>query len=373
MRSAPSLLTSRTSKAFGRLSLLALGAGLTSACSSGMINLSEPVFTGSTPNQQQILSGQASAYAQAPAYQPAPTYQSASTAAPVQRRDLPPPGGAGYSTAYAAPAPGYQQPASYTPPIQAQPAYRAAEIQPAAGGAANGPSPYTPPSSGASQAPTLASMPAMPQPRGMPPTTLGEQAQRIDPPRPAPVTVANVDPQSLTRNAPTGMPQAAPQVQAPRPTTTQTAAIGVQPDAAARAAEAATSAPQAQTGGAFRWPVRGRIISGFGKKPNGERNDGINLAVPEGTPVKAAEDGTVIYSGNELKSYGNLVLIRHDNGWVSAYAHNSDLKVKRGDQVRRGEVVALSGMSGGVTTPQVHFELRKDATPVDPVGRLTDA
>ena len=119
--------------------------------------------------------------------------------------------------------------------------------------------------------------------------------------------------------------------------------------------------------------MRGRIISGFGKKPNGERNDGINLAVPEGTAVKAAEDGTVIYAGNELKSYGNLVLIRHANGWVSAYAHNSELQVKRGEAVQRGQVVALSGMSGGVTTPQVHFELRKDATPVDPLQHLIES
>jgi murein DD-endopeptidase MepM/ murein hydrolase activator NlpD len=81
----------------------------------------------------------------------------------------------------------------------------------------------------------------------------------------------------------------------------------------------------------------------------------------------------VIYAGNELKSYGNLVLIRHNNGWVSAYAHNSALQVKRGDTVKRGQVVALSGMSGGVTTPQVHFELRKDATPVDPLQHLIES
>ncbi len=109
----------------------------------------------------------------------------------------------------------------------------------------------------------------------------------------------------------------------------------------------------------FRWPVRGRIISGFGKKPNGERNDGINLAVPEGTSVKAAEDGTVIYAGNELKSYGNLVLIRHANGWVSAYAHNSKLEVKRGDQVRRGQVIALSGMSGRRDHPAGAFRAQE--------------
>ena len=88
--------------------------------------------------------------------------------------------------------------------------------------------------------------------------------------------------------------------------------------------------------------------------------------------MKAAEDGTVIYAGNELKSYGNLVLIRHTDGWVSAYAHNSELQVSRGDQVRRGQVIALSGMSGGVTTPQVHFELRKDAAPVDPLQHLSE-
>jgi murein DD-endopeptidase MepM/ murein hydrolase activator NlpD len=150
----------------------------------------------------------------------------------------------------------------------------------------------------------------------------------------------------------------------------QQVAVAPQTGAAGALAPAAPE-PAAATSG-FRWPVRGRIISGFGKKPNGERNDGINLAVPEGTAVKAAEDGTVIYAGNELKSYGNLVLIRHAGGWVSAYAHNGELKVKRGDEVRRGQVIALSGMSGGVTTPQVHFELRKDAAPVDPLQHLSE-
>jgi murein DD-endopeptidase MepM/ murein hydrolase activator NlpD len=151
----------------------------------------------------------------------------------------------------------------------------------------------------------------------------------------------------------------------------QQIAVAPQTGAAGAMAPAAPEPTAAATSG-FRWPVRGRIISGFGKKPNGERNDGINLAVPEGTAVKAAEDGTVIYAGNELKSYGNLVLIRHSSGWVSAYAHNGELKAKRGDEVRRGQVIALSGMSGGVTTPQVHFELRKDAAPVDPLQHLSE-
>jgi len=120
----------------------------------------------------------------------------------------------------------------------------------------------------------------------------------------------------------------------------------------------------------FRWPVRGRIISDFGAKPGGGRNEGVNLAVPEGTAVHAADDGTVIYSGNELKGYGNLVLVRHSDGWVSAYAHNSELKVKRGDTIRRGDVVALAGATGSVSQPQVHFELRKGNKPVDPLNHL---
>jgi murein DD-endopeptidase MepM/ murein hydrolase activator NlpD len=128
--------------------------------------------------------------------------------------------------------------------------------------------------------------------------------------------------------------------------------------------------PPSADGTSFRWPVRGRIISGFGAKPSGQRNDGINLAVPEGTTVKAAEAGTVIYAGNELEGYGNLVLIRHADDWVSAYAHNSEVKVKKGDQIRRGQTVATAGMSGSVTSPQVHFELRKKAKPVNPLDYL---
>jgi murein DD-endopeptidase MepM/ murein hydrolase activator NlpD len=120
----------------------------------------------------------------------------------------------------------------------------------------------------------------------------------------------------------------------------------------------------------FRWPVRGRVIAGFGSKPNGTQNDGINLAVPEGTPVKAADDGVVAYAGNELKGYGNLVLIRHSNGFVSAYAHASEIMVKRGDTIKRGQVIAHAGQTGNVTSPQLHFEIRKGSTPVDPTQYL---
>jgi murein DD-endopeptidase MepM/ murein hydrolase activator NlpD len=123
----------------------------------------------------------------------------------------------------------------------------------------------------------------------------------------------------------------------------------------------------------FRWPARGRVIAGFGSKPNGVQNDGINLAVPEGTPIKAADDGVVAYAGNELKGYGNLVLIRHSNGYVSAYAHARELLVKRGDTIRRGQVIAHAGQTGNVTSPQLHFEIRKGSTPVDPTQFLGGA
>ena len=123
----------------------------------------------------------------------------------------------------------------------------------------------------------------------------------------------------------------------------------------------------------FRWPVQGRIISAFGPKPNGQHNDGFNIAVPENTPIKAAEDGIVAYAGNELKGYGNLVLIRHADGWVTAYAHASAILVRRGEQVKRGQVIARAGQTGGVVTPQVHFEIRKGSQPIDPATQLKTA
>ena len=132
-------------------------------------------------------------------------------------------------------------------------------------------------------------------------------------------------------------------------------------------------APAAASTAMFRWPVRGRIISTFGQKPNGTRNEGINIAVPEGTDVRAAADGVVAYAGNELKGYGNLVLIRHAGGWVTAYAHNKELFVKRGERVRRGQVIAKAGRTGSVKTPQLHFEIRKGATAVDPLKYLDTA
>lgn len=123
-----------------------------------------------------------------------------------------------------------------------------------------------------------------------------------------------------------------------------------------------------QSGGSdkLRWPAEGRIISAFGGRPDGTHNDGINLSVPLGTDVHAADNGVVAYAGSELKGYGNLILIRHDNGWVTAYAHNDELLVQRGDKIKRGQVIAKAGRTGSVDQPQVHFELRQGSKPVDP-------
>ena len=153
----------------------------------------------------------------------------------------------------------------------------------------------------------------------------------------------------------------------------KTAAIGTQRNDAGEPAPAASPAPQATAAaapGKFRWPARGRVIASFGKRPDGTHNDGINIAIPQGTDVHAAEGGRVAYAGNELKGYGNLVLIRHDNGWVSAYAHADQVLVKRDDIVRRGQVIAKAGKTGTVDQPQLHFELRQGAKPVDPMPHM---
>jgi murein DD-endopeptidase MepM/ murein hydrolase activator NlpD len=155
------------------------------------------------------------------------------------------------------------------------------------------------------------------------------------------------------------------------PEPVQTAAVVAPTDAldkeATKLAEGNGAVPK------FRWPANGRVIAGYGASPNGQQNDGINIALPENTPVKAAEDGVVAYAGNELKGYGNLVLVRHPNGYVTAYAHAKELLVKRGDQVKRGQVIARSGQTGNVNTPQLHFEIRKGSSPLDPTRFLNGA
>lgn len=116
----------------------------------------------------------------------------------------------------------------------------------------------------------------------------------------------------------------------------------------------------------FSWPVRGTVISGFGPKGQGLDNDGINISAPKGSPVKAADSGIVAYAGNEMKGFGNLVLIRHEGGWVTAYAHLERLVVAKDTVVARGDMIGTIGTTGGVSSPQLHFETRHEGKPVDP-------
>lgn len=120
----------------------------------------------------------------------------------------------------------------------------------------------------------------------------------------------------------------------------------------------------------FLWPLEGRILSAFGAKPGGRFNDGVNIAAVPGEPVRAAAAGTVAYAGEALAGFGKLLLIRHEGGWVTAYAHNDALLVSRGQVVRQGETVARAGRTGAVDAPQLHFELRRGRVPVDPAKTL---
>ena len=151
------------------------------------------------------------------------------------------------------------------------------------------------------------------------------------------------------------------------------AALALPKENAAEQTAQATPVTADTTVLALRWPLKGKVISGFGAKPNGLKNEGINIAVPEGTNIQAAEGGVVAYAGNELKGYGNLVLVRHPGGYVTAYAHASQLMVKRGDTVKRGDVIAKAGQTGAVQSPQLHFEVRKGATALDPNKFLTSS
>jgi murein DD-endopeptidase MepM/ murein hydrolase activator NlpD len=156
---------------------------------------------------------------------------------------------------------------------------------------------------------------------------------------------------------------ATPQPAVPAATTTSTTMTAAAPPPKP---VKAIPAPPTASGNGFLWPVNGRVVSSYGTKAEGLRNDGINIAAPEGSPVQAVENGVVAYAGNELRGFGNLLLIKHANGYVSAYAHNADLLVDRGDKVAKGQSIATVGSTGNVITPQLHFELRKGKKALDP-------
>lgn len=151
-----------------------------------------------------------------------------------------------------------------------------------------------------------------------------------------------------------------------KPTVTKAVHTVAVPSKPVRIAE-----PPTRAASRFLWPVDGEIVSKFGPKQGARQNNGINIAAAPGTPVRASENGVVVYAGNELRGYGNLLLVRHADGWTSAYAHNGELLVERGTVVERGQIIAKVGNTGSVTSPQSHFELRKGAKAVDPLKYLS--
>ena len=116
----------------------------------------------------------------------------------------------------------------------------------------------------------------------------------------------------------------------------------------------------------FLRPVEGSIISSYGPKENGLHNDGINISAPAGAPVRAADNGVVVYAGNELKGSGNLVLVRHEGRWMTAYAHMGNIQIKRGDVIKRGQTIGTVGSTGSVDSPQLHFEVRRGTEAINP-------
>ena len=248
-------------------------------------------------------------------------------------------------------------PAAATPPSVAQSAIQVVELPPPAAAPRPG-TPYTAPPA-AQTAPTAAQLAA-------PPSIAKPAAAAAQPGAPTPLTPPASAPIAVGQTPPPGVvPSSPPPAPAADTTVTPAPAAPAPTESAALIVPPAPAAPAAE---GFIWPVKGELISRFGDKASGLRNDGINIAAPKGTPVVAADNGVVAYSGNELKGFGNLILIRHPNGWVTAYAHNETLLVARGEHVERGQEIARVGSTGNVTSPQLHFEVRKGGERIDPLS-----
>ena len=343
--------------AVSRIALVGLIGSAAAACSSDTMRLSENPFSNPFASSERVAPGTPTVSQAAPSQASAPV-----TTAQVQSQALPPVQSQpmAQTARYAAPAPMTPRPAPVRQTVVAQPAaqpkFRLVDT---------------------SRTPAPAAVASADPSRRVRPGAASTAQASPAPVRQTPVKQVQVASATAEPLVSAPRPVEQPRVAAlsePQPMKSAVTAQPVQPIAPApaaqpEAAKASVAEPEqtASVSGEFRWPARGRVIAGFGA--NGG-NEGINIAVPEGTPVKAAEAGTVTYAGSEVKGYGNLVLIRHENGYVSAYAHNGSLNVKRGEQVKRGQVIATSGQTGNVTSPQLHFEIRKGATPVDPLKHL---
>lgn len=173
--------------------------------------------------------------------------------------------------------------------------------------------------------------------------------------------------------APAATPSAVTSPSAPVPAGPAPAPRSATVEATESAVRAAIVAPPPRGASRFLWPVDGRVIAGFGPREGGLHNDGINIAAERGTSIRAAENGVVVYAGNELPGFGWLLLINHADGWTTAYAHADTLLVRRGDRVTRGQPIATVGQTGNVDRPQLHFEIRKKSRAVDPRDELAPA
>ncbi|WP_416355353.1 peptidoglycan DD-metalloendopeptidase family protein [Aureimonas phyllosphaerae] len=403
---------------------------ITAGCSADATRLQDGFYTGAIP-KAPIQSTQVAAAPVAPAYQaPQQTYAAVETPA-VSRSSLPPPPASSYGNAPAAassyPAPAPVESATAAPIGQAQVAQSSmSRAVPAASGsrsasvtvesgdsllgiarrsgvsvadlrAANGLTNDNIRIGQTLMLPGGTSAPASANTRvaslGAPPTTLQAQAAAIPAPRAAPANrpVAAATPAASAATAPAHAAAQAPKPAQPAvaaatatpaapaapaaPKASDTAVAAAAPAPATTVAkeeekEEASLAPASTGIDQFRWPVQGRVVKNFGDKVGSRRNDGLNISVPRGTPIKAAENGVVIYAGEGLKEFGKTVLVKHDNGLVTVYGHADDILVQRGSTVKRGQEIAKAGMTGDADAPMVHFEVRKDSSPVNPMTYL---
>ena len=346
-------------------------------CSSDATRLQDSFYTGAIPQS----ASQQPAYAQAPqqpAYGAYPSQQGGDTytpqpsaGSPVSRSELPPPPAASAAAAPQATAPA--QTASRAPSgggitvesgdslggIARRAGVSVADLRAANGLTTDniriGQVLQLPAGANAGAANTrVASL-------GTPPTTLQEQAARVTPSTAPATTPAQTAP--VQAAAPATPPASQPQQSQPAAVASTTVEEQTEQQTAALAPES-TGISQ------FRWPVQGRVVKSFGDKVGSRRNDGLNISVPRGTPVKAAENGVVIYAGEGLKEFGKTVLVKHDNGLVTVYGHADEILVERGATVRRGQDIAKAGMTGDTDAPMLHFEVRKDSSPVNPMTYL---
>ncbi|WP_297322722.1 M23 family metallopeptidase [uncultured Bartonella sp.] len=382
-------IMSKASHRYLRTAAMFIVAGIAAGCSSGTQRFTDSFYTGATANQQQAINKQAT------------TQQMPQTAGSIQSSDLPPVASqTSYPATPAQPNYGTSTPQSTqlasagqamgTPPHnlgQMQPSSPSSSGTTNKGGnyiVQSGDTLYSVSRKTGASVESLKSANSLTngairvgQSLVIPGGHNSEVASRSATTKPAPATPESAQTIAAAKNLNQSQPAttvvAEPEKTVDNKPATPAAdnAVAKSTDTTIRQAEnVAVVAPQATGIAKMRWPAQGRILSSFGQKEGSSTNDGIDIMAPEGSSVKAAENGVVIYAGDGLKEFGNTVLIRHENNIVTVYGHNSKILVQRGQKVRRGDEIAKSGMSGNAATPRIHFEVRKNSSPVNPIKYL---